>query len=185
MVFSFAPFPTSLELLTQCCGVNSLNRYDKEWPVKLWSSLCCRNTDSGVNIQQDQRKSLECQNARSTNDHVSSSTKVGQFKLGCGNKINHWLWFLKISSFLFLKLNHSSLPVESQVQYPLKMLGSKLKSMMNLSAYQRKAIYLLLFAVETSCWMYGTCLVDKDQEGFSFRNCMQHVKLISVSFLDT
>ncbi|XP_019252896.1 PREDICTED: uncharacterized protein LOC109231707 isoform X2 [Nicotiana attenuata] len=49
---------------------------EKEHKLALSKSVNV-NTDSGVNIQQDQRKSLECQNARSTNDHVSSSTKVG------------------------------------------------------------------------------------------------------------
>ncbi|KAK4364710.1 hypothetical protein RND71_016068 [Anisodus tanguticus] len=35
------------------------------------------NTDSGINIQGHQKKSLECQNARSMNDHIGSSTEVG------------------------------------------------------------------------------------------------------------
>ncbi|XP_047251089.1 protein SENSITIVE TO UV 2 isoform X3 [Capsicum annuum] len=35
------------------------------------------NTDLGINIQGDHIKSLELQNARSMNDHIGSSTKVG------------------------------------------------------------------------------------------------------------
>ncbi|KAJ8555202.1 hypothetical protein K7X08_012698 [Anisodus acutangulus] len=35
------------------------------------------NTDSGINIQGHQKKSLECQNARSMNSHIGSSTEVG------------------------------------------------------------------------------------------------------------
>ncbi|KAJ8568177.1 hypothetical protein K7X08_020899 [Anisodus acutangulus] len=64
--------------LEQECIELRKGRDKKEKGLKLAAPKIVNfNTDSGINIQGDQIKSLECQNTHSINDHISSSTKVG------------------------------------------------------------------------------------------------------------
>ncbi|XP_060207720.1 protein SENSITIVE TO UV 2 [Lycium barbarum] len=64
--------------LEQECIKLRKERDKKEKGLKLAAPKIVNfNTDSGINIQGDQIKSLECQNTHSINDHIGSSTKVG------------------------------------------------------------------------------------------------------------